>query len=188
MTWSLEAWLAKIHSNELIPVSRSVEHSSVSMLMNSKRLLRHFLSLEWLLVCREQHQVTDCNLYIVFTPSFWHRLKNCYFLMHCSICCWNIRNNSWHSTRSMIKPHLRSLQEQWTKPRSVFQTYLLGIICMPHVTTNSRRLRNATILYVAVVLIRPDSFNFLVYRNFWALINVGIRNKNKISVMSDLHL
>ena len=38
-------------------------------------------------------------------------------------------------------------------------------------------------------LVRPDFFYFMVYRNFWALFNVGIRNKNKnkIPVMSDMH-
>ena len=35
---------------------------------------------------------------------------------------------------------------------------------------------------------RPDFFIFLVYRHFWALFYVGIRNKNKISVMPELHL
>ena len=42
---------------------------------------------------------------------------------------------------------------------------------------------------VYLVLIRPDFFYFMVYRNFWALFNVGIRNKNKnkISVIPDIH-
>ena len=37
--------------------------------------------------------------------------------------------------------------------------------------------------------IMPDFFYLMVYRYFWALFNVGIRNKNKnkISVMSDMH-
>ena len=38
-------------------------------------------------------------------------------------------------------------------------------------------------------MVRPDFFYFMVYRYFWALLNVWIRNKNKnkISVMSDMH-
>ena len=42
---------------------------------------------------------------------------------------------------------------------------------------------------VSLFPFRPDFFYFMVYRLFWALFNVGIRNKNKnkISVMSDMH-
>ena len=40
-----------------------------------------------------------------------------------------------------------------------------------------------------VIILRPDFFYFMVYRHFCSLSNVGIRNKNKnkISVMSDLY-